>query len=136
MRFAKEQQLRSFSLVCRIILGVLICVHKIMHSRLDFPCDVAFVAPTRFGLPGHSFKIQKQRFKTRRRKHAFSYRVFPYWNRSPAEIAYASSVEIFKLRPEVSQKSPSNPSSRRLKSTQQVQKFVFIPPLNLTTPHD
>ncbi len=38
------QQLRQFSLVRRRICGDLICMHKIMHGLLDFPCDAVFAA--------------------------------------------------------------------------------------------
>ncbi len=51
-----------------------------MHGLLDFPCDAVFAAPTRIRLRGHTFKIYQQRCKTRRRQHAFSVRVVPYWN--------------------------------------------------------
>ncbi len=48
--------------------------------------DAGFAAPTRFGLRGHTFKNHQQRRKTRRRQHAFSVQIVPYWNKPPEEI--------------------------------------------------
>ncbi len=70
------QRLRLFSLVLRRICGDLICMYKIMHDLLDFPCDTIFVGPTRIG-------IHQQPCKTRRRQHAFSVRVVPNWWAAP-----------------------------------------------------
>ncbi len=92
------QQLQLFSLIRRRIRGDLICMHKIMQGLLDVPCDAVFAAPTRIGLRGHTFKIHQQRCKTRRRQHALSVRVVPYWNKLPQEIVTATSVETFKFR--------------------------------------
>ncbi len=44
------QRLQLFSLIRRRIRGDLICMYKIMHGLLDFPCDAVFAAPTRIGL--------------------------------------------------------------------------------------
>ncbi len=92
------QRLRLFSLVRRRIRGDLICMYKIMHGLLDFPCNAVFAAPSRIGLPGHTLKIHQQRCKTRRRQHAFSVRVIPYWNKLPEDIVTATSVETVKFR--------------------------------------
>ncbi len=92
------QRLRLFSLIRRRLRGDLICMYKIMHGLLDFPCDAVFAATTRIGLRGHTFKIHQQRCKTRRRQHAFSVQVVPYWDNLPEEIANAPSVETLKLR--------------------------------------
>ncbi len=92
------QRLQLFSLIRRRIRGDLICMYKIMHGLLDFPCDAVFAARTRIGLRGHTFKIHQQRCKTRRRQHAFSVRVVPYWNKLPEEIVTTTSLETFKFR--------------------------------------
>ncbi len=92
------QRLRLFSRVRRRIRGGFICMCKMMHRLLGFPCDAVFASPTRIGLRGHTFKIHQQRCKTHRRQHAFSVRVVPYWNKLPEEIVTATSVETFKLR--------------------------------------
>ncbi len=92
------QWLQLFSLIRRRIRGALICMYKIMHGLLDFPCDAVFAAPTRIGLRGHALKIHHQRCKTRRRQHAFSVRVVPYRNKLPEDIVTATSVETFKSR--------------------------------------
>ncbi len=80
------QRLQLFSLIRRRIRGDLICMYKIMHGLLDFPCNAVFAAPTRIGLRGHTLKIHQQRCKTRRRQHAFSVRVIPYWNKLSEDI--------------------------------------------------
>ncbi len=92
------QRLQLFSLVRRRIRGDLICMCKIMHGLLDFLCDAVFAAPTRIGLRGHTFKIHQQRCKTRRRQHAFSVRVVPYWNKLSEDIVTATSVGAYKFR--------------------------------------
>ncbi len=73
--------LRLFSLVRRRIRGDLICMYKLMHGLLDFPCAAVFAAPTRIRLRYHAFKIHQQRCKTRHRQHAFSVRVVSDWNK-------------------------------------------------------
>ncbi len=75
-----------------------ICMHKIMHGKLDFPCDSGFAAPTRIWLRCYTFKIHQQRCKTRHRQHVFSVRVVPYWNKLPEEIVNAPSVDTINLR--------------------------------------
>ncbi len=62
------QRLQLFSLVRRSIRGDLICMYKMMHGLLDFPCDAVFAAPTPIGLRGHTLKIHQQLCKTRRRQ--------------------------------------------------------------------
>ncbi len=91
------QRLQLFSLIRRRIRGDLTCMYKIMHGLLDFPCNAVFVASTRLGLRFHTLKIHQQRCKTRRRQHAFSVRVVPYWNKLPEDIVTATSVETFKF---------------------------------------
>ncbi len=95
---AALQRLQLFSLIRRRIRGDLICMYKIMHGLLDFLCDAVFADPTRIGLRGHTLKIYQQRCKTRRRQHAFSLRVVPYWNKLPEDIVTATSVETFKFQ--------------------------------------
>ncbi len=90
--------LRLFSLVRKRARGDLICMYKMMHHILEFPCDAAFEVPTRSGFRGHTFKVQQQRCKTRRHPHAFSVQVIPYCNKLSENIVKASSVEIFKSR--------------------------------------
>ncbi len=92
------QRLQVISLVRRRIRGGLICMYKIMHGLLDFLYDAVLAAPTRIGLRGHTLKIHQQRCKIRRRQHAFSVRVVPYWNKLPDNIVTATSVETFNFR--------------------------------------
>ncbi len=85
-------------LVRKRIRGDLICLYKIIHGILGFPCTGVFVAHVHSGLRDHGFKVHQQWGETRHRQHAFSVRVVPYWNKLPEEIVKASSVEAFKLR--------------------------------------
>ncbi len=89
-----------------------ICMYKIVHSLLDFPCDAVFAAPTRIGLRGHTLKIHQQQCKTRRCQHALSVQVVPYWNKLPEDIVTATSVETFKFRLDAQWQSlfPEGPS--------------------------
>ncbi len=73
-------------------------MYKIMHGLLDFLCDAVFAAPIRIKLRGHTLKIHQQLCKARRRQHAFSVQLVPYWNKVPEENVTATSVETFKLR--------------------------------------
>ncbi len=108
---AALQRLQLFSLIRRKSCGDLICMYKIMHGLLDFPCDAVFAAPTHIGLRGHALKIHQQRCKTRRRQHAFRVRVVPYWNKLLEDVATATSVETFKSQLDAQwQKFSSNPS--------------------------
>ncbi len=88
------QRLQLFSLVRRRIRGDLICMYKIMHGLLDFPCDAVFAAPTRIGLRGHTLKIHQQQCKTRRLQHAFSVRVVPYWIKLDIQVAAGRTMEV------------------------------------------
>ncbi len=104
------QRLQLFSLIRRRIRGDLICMYKIMHGLLDFPCDAVFAAPTRIGLRGHTLKIPQQRCKTRRRQHAFSVRVIPYCNKLLLHPWRHSNLDWTHNGSPSSQKFPSNPS--------------------------
>ncbi len=94
----QQQQQQLFSLVRRRIRGDHICMYKIMHGLLDFPCGAVFAASIRIGLRVHTLNIHQQRCKTCRRQHAFSIRVVPYWNKLPEEIVTPTSVETLKFR--------------------------------------
>ncbi len=85
---------RLCPLVRRRIRCGLIYMYNIMHGFLNFPCDTFFAAPTRIWLRGHTFKIHQQRCKTRRRQHAFSGRVVPYWNRLAEDIQVATGCTV------------------------------------------
>ncbi len=54
---AALQRLQLFSLIRRRIRGDFICMYKIIHGLLDFPCDAVFSTPRRIGLRDHTLKI-------------------------------------------------------------------------------
>ena len=47
---------------------------------------------------GHSLKLQKQRCNTTQRQHFFNQRIVEHWNRLPAEIVEAESLDSFKAK--------------------------------------
>ncbi len=51
------QRLRLYFLARRRIPGNLVCMYKVMHGLLEFPCDTDFAASTYIGLRGHTFKV-------------------------------------------------------------------------------
>ncbi len=120
------QRLQLFSLVRRILCGDLIYMYKTLHDLLDFPCDAVFAAPTRTGLRGHALKIHQQRCKTRRRQHAFSVRVVPYWNKLPEGIVTATSVETLKSR-QITMAAPLPRSSPLTRPPNSPPPYVFHP---------
>ncbi len=73
-----------------------VCTNNARPSQ--FSMRHRFCFPNHFRLRSHTFRIHRQRCKTRRRQHAFSVRVVPYWNKLPEEIVNAPSVETLKLR--------------------------------------
>ncbi len=73
-------------------------MNDIAHGRFDFPWDAVFATHTRSGFRVYVFKIHLWRRNTRRRQHAFTVRIAPYWNKLPDEIVNPSSVELLKAR--------------------------------------
>ncbi len=125
------QRLRLFFLVRRRIRGDLICMYKITLSLLDFACDAVFAAATRIGLRGHALEIHQKRCKTRRRQHAFSVLVVPYWSKLPEEIMNAypwrhSSCDWMRGGSPFSLKFPSKPFPD---TPSQISSTCRIPPL-------
>ncbi len=93
---AALKQLCPFSLTHRRIRGDLITMFRITHGLLEFSMASNFANPTRKGLRGHDYKFRQQQCCTQRRQFAFTIRAVPFWNKPPAEIVNASSVESFK----------------------------------------
>ncbi len=78
------QQLQLFSLIRRRIRDDLICMCKIMHGLLGFPCDAVFAAPTCIGLRGHTLKIHQQRCKTRHSNFDWTHNGIPSSQKFPS----------------------------------------------------
>ncbi len=57
-----------------------------------------FLPASRRGLRGHPFKALQGVSHRRRRGSAFSMRVVKYWNKLPASVVTAPSVNVFKKR--------------------------------------
>ncbi len=76
----------------------LITAFKIFKGLLDIDPNLFFLPPTRRGLKGHPFKVLQGASHRRRRGSAFLVRVVKYWNKLPASIVTAPSVNDFRKR--------------------------------------
>ncbi len=70
----------------------LIMAFKIFKGLLDID------PPARRGLRGHPFKVLQGASRLRRRGSAFSVRIVKYWNKFPASVITAPSVNVFRKR--------------------------------------
>ncbi len=70
------------------------------YSRVSWNVDPNsfFLPPTRRGLRKHPYKVLQGTSHRRRRGSAYSVRVVKYWNKPPASVVKAPSVNIFKKR--------------------------------------
>ncbi len=92
------QRLGLHSLQRRRLRDDLITAFKICKGLLDIDPNLFFLPPTRRGLRGHPFKVLQGASHRRRRGSAFSVRVVKYWNKLPASVVTAPSVNVFKKR--------------------------------------
>ncbi len=92
------QRLGLYSLQRRRLRADLITAFKIFKSLLDIDPNLFFLPPARRGLRGHPFKVLQGAGHRRRRGSAFSVRVVKYWNKLPASVFTAPSVNVFKKR--------------------------------------
>ncbi len=76
----------------------LITAFKIFKCLLDIDPNLFFLPPARRGLRGHPFKVLQDASHRRRRGSAFSVRVVKYWNKFPASVVTAPSVNVLKKR--------------------------------------
>ncbi len=82
----------------RWLRGDLITAFKIFTDRLDVDPNLFFFPHTRRGLRGHPYKVLQGASHRQRRGLAFSVRVVKYWNKLPASVVTAPSVNVFKTR--------------------------------------
>ncbi len=92
------QRLSLNSLQRRRLRDDLITAFKIFNGLLDIDPNLFFLPPTRRGLRGHPFNVLQGASHRRRRGSAFSVRVVKYWNKLPASVVTAPSVNIFTKR--------------------------------------
>ncbi len=92
------QRLGLYSLQRRRLRADLITAFKIFKGLLDIDPNLFFLPPARRGLRGHPFKVLQGAGHRRRRGSAFSVRVVKYWNKLPASVVTAPSVNVFKKR--------------------------------------
>ncbi len=89
----------------------LITAFKIFKNLLDIAPNLFFLPPARRGLRGHPYKLLQGASHRRRRGSAFSVRFVKYWNKLPASVAAAPSVNVFmkgleKVRTEILPRLP------------------------------
>ncbi len=102
----RPQRLGPQSLHRRRLRDDLITAFKIFKGLLNIDPNLFFLPPARRGLRGHPFKVLQGASHRRRRGSAFSVKVVKYWNKLPASVVTAPSVNVFKKRlEEVRQKS-------------------------------
>ncbi len=76
----------------------LITAFKIFTGLLDMDPNLFFLPPALRGLRRHPYKLLQGTSHCRRRGSAFSVRVSKYWNKLPASVVEAPSVNVFKKR--------------------------------------
>ncbi len=92
------QRLGLHSLQRRRLRDALITAFKIFKGLLDIDPNLFFLPPARRGLRRHPFKVLQGASRLRRRGSAFSVRVVKYWNKLPASVVTAPSVNVFRKR--------------------------------------
>ncbi len=92
----RPQRLSLHSLQRRRLRADLITAFKIFKGLLDIDPNLFFLPPARRGLGGHPFKVLQGASLRRRRGSAFSLRVVNCWNKLPASVVTAPSVNVFK----------------------------------------
>ncbi len=92
------QRLSLHSLQRRRLRDDLITAFKIFKGLLDIDPNLFFPPPARRGIRGHPFKVLQGASRLRKRGSAFSVRVVKYWNKLPASVVTAPSVNVFKKR--------------------------------------
>ncbi len=92
------QRLGLHSLQRRRLRDDLITASKIFKDLLDIDPNLFFLPPARRGLRGHPFKVLQGASHRRRRSTAFSVTVVKYWNKPPACVVTAPSVNFFNKR--------------------------------------
>ena len=77
--------------------GDMIEVYKLLTGREQIDCKQFFKpAQDHYGLRGHGMKLTKERSRLDTRKFFFSQRVVNGWNRLPATVVNAETVNAFK----------------------------------------
>ncbi len=93
----RRQRLGLHSLQRRRLRADLITTFKIFTGLLDIDPNVFFLPPARSGLRGYlGARALQGASHHRRRGLAFSVRAAKYWNKLPASVVTAPSVNVFK----------------------------------------
>jgi hypothetical protein len=91
----KLKALDLFSLEKRRTRGDLIETFKILNG-IDKVDSEIFFTKSSTNTRGHSLKLFKQSANSETRKNYFAHRVVDSWNRLPAEVVEAKSIDVFK----------------------------------------
>ncbi len=94
----RQQRHCPHSLQRRRLRADLIIAFKILRGLLDIDPNLFFHAPARRGLRGKPYKALQSASPLRRRGSAFSVRAVKHWNKVPASVVTASSINVFKKR--------------------------------------
>jgi ribonucleases P/MRP protein subunit RPP40 len=95
-----EQRLQKISIpsmMYRRVRGDLIEAYKYTHGIYKLDSNLLNL-DTGSTTRGHSFKIVKQRCNTTLRQKFFTQRVVERWNKLPAQVAEAPTINTFKNR--------------------------------------
>ena len=91
------KSLRLPSLTYRRFRGDLIETYKFTHGVYKVS-EQMFSMDSSDRTRGHSLKLQKKRCNTTQRQHFFNQRIIEQWNRLPAEIVEAETLNSFKAK--------------------------------------
>ena len=90
------------SLEFRRVRGDLIEVFKITHNIYDpLTTHSLLQLSTNNKTKGHSYKLHKKRFNTKKYQHFFTNRVTNLWNKLPEDTVSADNINTFKNRVDV-----------------------------------
>ena len=78
--------------------GDMIAVYQVLHEKLDLKHEDIFNRSTARETRGHPWRLVKPRAVSRVRRNAFSIRTINDWNRLPASVVGADSLNQFKNR--------------------------------------
>ncbi len=95
-----EERLQRLGLhsLARRLRDDLIEAFMIFKGILEIDSNLLFLPPARHGLRGHPFKVLQDASHRQRRASASSVRVVKCWNKLPASVVTAPSVNVFKRR--------------------------------------
>ena len=89
--------MNMFSVAYRRFRADMILTYQIMHD-VQHVCRSLLLTNANLHLRGHPLRLQHQPSHLNCRRRSFSVRICEYWNKLPAEIVTAPSIECFKTK--------------------------------------